>query len=82
MKGSYYPFQFGKKENKVETTAPALPLEMVLLKNKMAKEAEENKDLKQEEIKLKKYEDFRTSVRPVILWSMNPFSHLKLSTSS
>ena len=55
---------------------------MVLLKNKMAKEAEENKDLKQEEIKLKKYEDFRTSVRPVILWSMNPFSHLKLSTSS
>lgn len=55
MKGSYYPFQFGKKDNKVEIAPPTLPLEMVLLKNKMAKEAEENKDLKQEEIKLKKY---------------------------
>lgn len=38
---------------------------MVLLKNKITAEVAEGKDLKDDEIKLKKYENFRSSIRPV-----------------
>lgn len=43
----YYPFQFGKKEVKAGE-GPNLPLEMVLLKNKIGTEAVRNSQLKEE----------------------------------
>jgi len=42
-----------------------MPLEMVLLKNQMTKEATVNADIKQDEQKLKKMDNFRSTIKPL-----------------
>lgn len=42
-----------------------MPLEMVLLKNQIGNEVGNNAELKEGEEKLKKYETFRTTIKPL-----------------
>lgn len=67
VKKGYGPFQFGgKKETKpAPSLASDTPLEMVLLKQQIGSEAMKNADLKVGEQKLKQYEAFRGTMKPI-----------------
>lgn len=73
VKGGYYPFQFGKRDQPGPAAVatqppPPAPLEMVLLQQQIGKEAlGNNTEMKAGEVKLKQLEIFRgTLARPVV----------------
>ena len=68
VRPSYYPFAEGVAKKPPPASAqasPNMPLEMVLLRNQMGKEASGNASAKQEEEKLKKFDNFRATIKPL-----------------
>ena len=69
LRPSFYPFQEGlakKAPPPSAVRASNVPLEMVLLKNHMGNETNKNNPaIKEGEEKLKKYENFRSTIKPL-----------------
>jgi hypothetical protein len=71
-KGVFYPGQFGNvrvstKPGAITAIQSNTPLEMVLLKQKLGKEASLNADMKDGSQKLQKFDAFRTTLSQPIL---------------
>ena len=71
IRPSFYPFQEGlakKAPPQPTITVNNSPLEMVLLKNHLGSDANKNNPaVKEGEEKLKKYENFRSTIKPLNL---------------
>ena len=71
-KGVFYPGQFGNarvstKPGGINPIQSNTPLEMVLLKQKLGKEASSNAEMKEGAHKLQKFDAFRTTLSQPIL---------------